>query len=413
MVERNIKQAPSSFTLYSRNPAKKLVINTENTCYVGPGGSSYVMDLDQGRRPSSKEDFIKLIKLFQMLEHIDIHSVPCELNDVDVKIRHLVAAYLTMKYSDKPFMGIVLSYEEAKEVLEMVSMFHGGIEAIKDKPVTLAIPCTITPLSYDDKALGTLMAFAEHGQPQLINSLCMAGATAPATIAGTIAVQNAEILAGIVLAQLVNPGTPVVYSAPGSNTEMRTGSLTIGSPEAALISLINGQLAKYYNIPCRISGSISDSKCVDAQAGYESMMNLMTAQMAGGNFILHGCGILETYNCVSFEKVIIDHEMLGMVKRIGRGIAIDEEALAFDVIKEVGPQGQFLTHEHTFSHFRSEYYQPTISDRNNFQTWIENGSLPVDQRANRRWKEILDQYDEPALPKDIDNALQDYINSRK
>lgn len=408
LVEEKLKSAPSEFTLYSRNPARNVEFNTKDAHYVGPGGSAFVMDLDKGRRQSNKEDFIDLVKIFQMLEHFEMHHVPCDMGDVDANIRNKEVAYQMMKYSDKPFMGFMFGYEEAKTCIEMASLPFGGLDAIRNKPVTLCDPCTITPLGYDDKALGALMAFAEYGQVQLINSLCMAGTTAPVTLAGSAAVQNAEILAGIVLAQCVNPGTPVIYSASSSNANMNNGSLTIGSPEATLMSLLNGQLAKLYNLPCRISGAISDSKCVDAQAGYESMMNLMSTEMAGGNFILHGGGILDTYSTVSFEKIIVDHELVGMVKRISRGIDVNENTLAFDVIKDVGPQGEFLSQSHTFKNFKKEHYMPKISDRQSLQ-WGDEGYVSIEQRANAMWKEILKNYVEPDFPADLDADLQKYL----
>jgi len=275
----------------------------------------------------------------------------------------------------------------------------------------VGIPCTLTPLSYDDKMAGAIIAYAEYGQPQLINSLCIAGATTPVTIAGTVALQNAEVLAGIILAQLVREGTPIVYSASSSNAEMRFGSLVIGTPEDAIFSLINGQLAKFYNLPCRISGALSDSKCPDAQSAYEAAITLSMAQMAGGNFILHSAGIIDTYNTVCLEQMMIDDEIIGMVRRIGRGAEVNEETLAFDVIREVGPQGQFLSHEHTCKHFRSEFYQPVLSDRNNPVQWEAEGSLTAEQRANARWKKLLAEYQEPALDKDVDEALRRYMST--
>lgn len=413
MVEEKLKTVPSSFTVYSRNPERNVTFDTETTHFVGPGGAASVMDLDRGRRPSKKADFIELVKLYHSLDLIDMHHHPCELNDVPEKDRHLELAYQIMKYSDKPFMGMIFGPQQARETLEMVAMTFGGMDAIRDKCVVMAIPCTVTPLSYDDMALATLMTFAELGQPQLINSLCMAGATAPATIAGAISVQNAEVLTGIVLTQCVNPGAPVVYSASGSCADMRACSLTVGAPEDALFSLINGQLTKFYNIPCRISGNICDSKSVDAQAGYESMMNLMTAQMAGGNFILHGAGIVDTYGAVSYEKIIMDNEVLGMVHRIGRGIEVNVDTLAFDVIKEVGPQGQFLTNEHTYSHFQKEFYRPTLSDRSTLAAWTDGGCLNAEQRANVKWKQILADYTQPALSMDIENDLNKYVEEHK
>ncbi|MDP4161358.1 MAG: trimethylamine methyltransferase family protein, partial [Bacillota bacterium] len=224
----------------------------------------------------------------------------------------------------------------------------------------------------------------------------------------TVALQNAEVLAGIVLAQLVSEGTPIIYSASSSNAEMRNGSLAIGTPEDAIFSLINGQLAKFYNLPCRISGALSDSKCADAQAAYESMLTLSMAQMAGGNFILHSAGIIDTYNTVSLEKMMFDDEIIGMIRRIGQGVVVNEETLAFDVTKEVGPQGQFLTHVHTFTHFRNEFYRPILSDRNNPTQWEADGALTAEKRANARWKKLLDEYVEPVLDKDVDAALRKY-----
>jgi trimethylamine--corrinoid protein Co-methyltransferase len=413
MVERNLKIIPSSFKLHARNPQKDVEINTQDIAYVGPEGSPFVLDVDKGRRSSTLEDFKNLAKLCQMLDNIDVQShAYCEPNDVDVKIRHLEMTYHALKYNEKPLMGGVLGYQEAKDCIELMAIVHGGIDAIKARPVMASIPCALTPLSYDDKMAGAIIAYAEYGQPQLVNSLSIAGATNLATIAGAIALQNAEILAGIVLAQLVNPGTPIVYSASGSNADMRNGSLTIGSPEDALFSLINGQLAKYYNLPCRISGALSDSKCVDAQAGYETMLTLFTAQLAGGNFILHSGGILESYLCVSFEKLMIDDEVMGMVRRIGRGVQVNEETLAFDVVKEVGPQGAFIDHDHTFENFRTEFYQPVMSDRNNALTWREQGSLTAEQRANARWKKLLSEYEEPRLPADVDRDLRKFIEKR-
>ncbi|SCM78326.1 Trimethylamine methyltransferase MttB [uncultured Sporomusa sp.] len=410
MVERELKHVPSSFTLHARNPEKNVEFNTEETRFVGPYGAPFVMDLDNGRRPGTLDDFIKLVKLCHMMNNIDVQShISCEPGDTDADTRHLDMVYNTLKYSDKPLMGSVLGYEASKESIEMAAIAHGGLDAIKDKPVIISIPCTLTPLSYDDKMAGAIIAYAEYRQPQLVNSLCLAGATSPATIAGSIAVQNAEILAGIVLAQLVSPGTPIVYSASGSSTDMRYGNLSIGAPESALFSLVNGHLAKYYKIPCRISGTLSDSKQVDAQAGYESMMTLMMAQMAGGNFILHSAGILDTYNCVSFEKLMIDDEIIGMVKRIGRGVTVNDETLAFEVAKQVGPRGEYITNKHTFAHFRKEFYQAQLSDR----ARVNQDGLTIEERANARWKKMLEEYVYPALPEAIDTELQCYIASKR
>ena len=308
-------------------------------------------------------------------------------------------------------MGSVFGYETSRQCIELASIPFGGLSAIKEKPVISSIPCTLTPLSYDDNMLGAIMAYAEFGQPQLVNSLSIAGMTTPATIAGLVSVQNAEVLAGIVLSQLVNPGAPIVYSASGSNGDMSNGALAIGSPEDAVVSLVNGQLAKYYKIPCRISGALSDSKMMDSQAAYESAITLMMAQMAGGNFILHAAGIIESYNCTSFEKLIVDNEIIGYLKRINQGVTVNEDTLAYDVIEEVGPRGTFLVTEHTLDHFRDEFYMPTLSNRQPHGLWLSGGGISSEQRANQKWKEILESYEEPKLPADIDAEMKKYLEN--
>jgi trimethylamine--corrinoid protein Co-methyltransferase len=410
MVEANLKTVPSSFTIYARDPAKNVTIDTQHAAYAGPYGAPYVRDMDNGRRFGSLDDFIKIVKLCQDLKNIDIQShISCEPCDTDSSIRHKIMTYNTLKYSDKPLMGSVLGYEASMESIEMAAMVFGGLDVIKKKPVIASIPCTLTPLSYDDKMAGALIAYAETGQPQLVNSLSISGATTPSTIAGTVSLQNAEVLAGIVLTQCVNPGTPVIYSASSSNADMRAVSLVIGSPEDAIFSLINGDLAKFYNIPCRISGALTDSKIMDSQAAYESAFTLIMAQMAGGNFILHAAGIVETYNCVSFEKLMTDNEVIGMIKRIEKGVEVNDDTLAYDVIKEVGPQGEFITHDHTLKYFRDEFYMPFLSDRKNAPQWEEEGEVSVEQRANEKWKKMLDCYEEPKLPADVDAALRKFI----
>ena len=412
MVEEKLKMVPSSFTLYARDPEKNVEITCEKTAYAGPYGSPYVVDMDHGRRAGSLEDFNNIVKIVHQLKNIDIQShISCEPCDVDADIRHNVMVYNTLKYSDKPLMGSVLGYEASKQSIEMAAIAFGGLDAIKEKPVITSIPCTLTPLSYDDKMAGAIFAYAEAGQPHLVNSLSIAGATTPATLAGLVSLQNAEVLAGIVLSQCINPGNPVVYSASGSNAEMATGSLAIGSPEDAVVSLVNGQLAKFYQIPCRISGALSDSKMMDSQAAYEAAITLMMAQMAGGNFILHSAGIIDTYNLTSFEKLIVDNEIIGYIKRINQGVTVNEDTLAYDVIKEVGPQGQFLTHEHTFNHFRTEFYRPTLSNRQNIQQWKQEGSKPIEEVANAKWKQLLADYVEPALPADVDADLKKYVDT--
>jgi trimethylamine--corrinoid protein Co-methyltransferase len=257
--------------------------------------------------------------------------------------------------------------------------------------------------------LEALMEYAAAGQPLIIASLAIAGATGPVTMAGNLALQNAEVMAGIVLAQLVREGTPVIFGGVSSNAEMRNGTLSIGSLEMAINAAATAQMARYYGLPVRGGGAVCDAKSPGAQASYESMMNLLMARLSGINFVLHSAGILESFNCMSYEKFVIDDEMCGMVRRIKRGYEVNPDTLAFDVVKEVGPGGHFLDKDHTFDHFRTEFYQPQLSNRDDYVSWQTNGSTRNQATANKKYKEILETYEAPELSPDVDKELMKFI----
>ncbi len=412
LVEKSIDLAPSSYTIYARDPKNNIEMNLDKTIYLGPNCPPTVSDLDNGRRDGTLEDFINFAKILETLPNIDMLSNElCAPNDTPVEKRHLLMAYNAMKYSSKPFMISVMGYECAKQCIELASIPFGGLEAIKNHPIVAGIPCTLTPLAYDNTQIEVVRIFAELGQVQFVNSLSIAGLTVPATLAGQLAVQNAEILPGIIYAQCINPGTPIIYSAAGSNANMRNCQICIGTPEHALIAIASAQIAKFYKMPCRISGSLTDSKTVDAQAGYESAVTLMASLMAKGNFILHAAGILDSYNCTSYEKLIMDHEVIGYMKRMNRGITVSDETLCYEDVKEIGPNGTFLLTEHTLNNCRTESYQPTLSNRDTYEKWVEDGSKSIEKIANEKWKKILAEYGESSLSKEADAAMLKYIES--
>jgi trimethylamine--corrinoid protein Co-methyltransferase len=296
--------------------------------------------------------------------------------------------------------------------MDMVAMLFGiEREKLPEKARVISIPCSLTPLKYDGMMLECLMAYAEAGQPVIVNSLGVAGATAPATLAGTLVVENAEVLAGIVLAQLVREGSPVVYGGASTSADMRTGAITVGAPEMSLNNVMTAQMARFYKIPSRSVGSLTEAKKIGSQSAYESMMNLTAAVSCGLNYVLHAVGALESINCMSYEKFIIDDEMCGMARRIKQGVSVTAETLAMDAIQEVGPGGQYLSNPHTFRHFRSEFYIPQLSNRTNYDAWEKSEDRDLGQRANKTWKKILAEYRSPELPPDIDADLKAYIQS--
>jgi trimethylamine--corrinoid protein Co-methyltransferase len=410
LVEAQIKKAPHRFTLHARNPKNNVVVGGRNTVFTPGYGAPFVTDLDNGRRNATLKDFENFVKLTGASINQDILSGNVvEPNDIPYEIRHAQMLYTSLKYSDKCLMGSTMGKKGAGDSIEMASIVFGSREQLAEKPCMISILCSLSPLKYDARMLGALMEYAQAGQPQLISSLAIAGATGPSTLVGNLALQNAEILAGIVLAQLVREGTPVIFSGASSNAEMRSGALSIGSPEMAMNTAATAQMGRYYKLPVRSGGAVCDAKSPDAQASCESMMSLLMARVCGINFVLHSAGILESYNCMSYEKFIIDDEMCGMVKRIKRGYEVNPDTLAFDIIKNVGPGGHFLDKDHTFDHFRTEFYQPQLSNRDDFVTWQASGSPQSMQTANKKYKEILANYEAPELSADVNRDLQKYI----
>ncbi len=412
LVEAQVAKAPSEFTLYARNPEKNVVIGGRHTAFIPCYGPPFVTDLDRGRRESVLADYVNFVKLSYASRSMDITGgMMAEPNDIPHERRNAEMMYASMRYSDKPFMGGAIGLQAARETIDMAAVVFGGKAALAERPPFISILCSRTPLGYDDRMLGAIMAYAEAGMPQLISSLSIAGATSPVTLEGTLVVQNAEVLAGITLTQLVREGSPVVFAGSSSAAAMRTGTLSIGAPEMAVNTAATAQMARFYGIPSRGGGALTDAKMPDSQAALESMMSQLTASLSGVHFVLHSAGILESYMMASYEKFVIDDEICGMCKRIRQGEEISAGKLAVDVIREVGPGGEYLTRMHTFRNFRKEFYAPQIEERENFANWQRKGSLSMEQRANRKWKEILEKYEEPKLPAEIDRALRKYIDA--
>lgn len=410
LVEEQIRKAPSKFTLYARNPDKNVVIGEDHIAFVPCYGAPFVSDFDEGKRNGTMEDFNNFVKLAYAMPAIDITSgMATEPNDIPVEQRNAERIYAAMTLSDKPFMGAGTGYRDARQTIDMASIVFGSKEVLSDKPPFISIMTSLTPLGYDENMCRSIMEYAGAGMPQLISSLAIAGATGPVTLEGTLVLQNAEILAGITLTQLVREGTPVVFSGSSSAAAMRYGTLSIGAPEMAVNTAATAQMARFYNLPARGGGAVTDAKTTDTQAAYESMMSLLTATVSGINFVLHSAGILEGYMTASYEKFIIDSEICGMCKRIKKGEAVTDEKLAVDVIDTVGPGGEFLTNMHTFQHFKSEVYSPLMEEKGNYKSWESKGSLTMEQRAHALFKEILANYQapdmDPAVRKDLDQYM--------
>jgi trimethylamine--corrinoid protein Co-methyltransferase len=284
--------------------------------------------------------------------------------------------------------------------------------ALAREPGLLSVVNTNSPLRVDGPMLQGLMEMARAGQAVVVTPFTLAGAMSPVTIAGSLTQQNAEALAVIALIQMVNPGAPAMYGGFTSNVDMKSGAPAFGTPEYARAALAGGQLARRYNLPYR-SSNANAANVVDAQAAYESGMSIWSAVMGHSNLVMHGAGWLEGGLTASFEKVIIDAEMLQMMAEFMQPLEVSDATLGLDAMADVGPGGHFFGTQHTLDRYETAFYQPMVSDWRNFETWQEAGSLTATQRANTIWKQLLADYEQPPIDPAIDDALKDFVARRK
>lgn len=408
MVMEQVSLAPAEFTLHARNPEKSVVIGGNNTVHAPGYGSPYVMDYVQNeRRNATYEDYIAFTKLAGGSENLDVvGGVLVEPNDITDHLRHAKMFQAAVKYTDKCLMGSAMGGKKAQESLEMAAIIFGGLDNVRKNPALISLINTNSPLQFDPRMLDALMVYARNNQPVIIAALAMTGTTSAVTLAGSLVQQAAEILSGVVLAQLINPGTPVVFGSASSIVDLRTGNLAIGSPESVKMFSVIAQLARFYGLPSRGGGALTDAIIPDAQSGFESMMVLLSSVISGINFILHSVGLLENYMTMSYEKFIIDDEMLGMVKNFAGRFPIDEDALAVDTIINVGSGGNFISDEHTFRHMKDTRI-PIISSRQNYAGATE--LTDTVQRAHEYCKRALQDYEAPALDEKLEAELNKYI----
>jgi trimethylamine--corrinoid protein Co-methyltransferase len=341
-------------------------------------------------------DYHDLARLAHALPNQDLSGhLLVHPGDVLAHQAYLLMLQANMVHSDKPFIGSTEGLAGARGTMEMASILFG--RPVEDYPVTIGLVNSRSPLGYTTEMLEALMEYSRWRQPVIIAALAMAGSTAPITLAGVLAMQNAELLAGVTLNQLISPGTPVIYGSASTNMDMRSGALAIGSPELSLLAAAHLRLARHYGLPSRSGGSLTDSSYPDAQAGFESMLSLATAVWEGTDFVLHAAGILGSFLAFSYEKFVLDDEMCGMVRRLQQGIRVNPETLAYDVVAAVGPNGNFLTEKHTLVRCRSEFWEPTVNDRRGVDAWLAEGRQDAVSRAYLRWHQLLAEHVDPPL----------------
>jgi trimethylamine---corrinoid protein Co-methyltransferase len=414
MIDETIRTSPSSFTLQARNPARNLKVGDGSLIFAATGGPAFVSDLDRGRRAGNYQDMCDYIKVVHALNVIHQEGgCPCEPTDLNPDSRHLDFYLAAIRLTDKNWQCWALGGYRVEDAIEMLAITLGqSRDELRKNPATLTVVNSNSPLRLDIPMGEGLCAMARAGQPVAMTPFTLSGAMSPVTIAGALTQQNAEALALIALSQIVAPGAPVLYGGFTSNVDMRTGAPAFGTPEYAKAQIASGQLARRYDIPFR-SSNVTASNAVDVQAAYESGMSLWSTIMGGVHLIEHAAGWLEGGLTASFEKLILDAEMLQMMKSFLDPLAIDAESQALDTIRDVGPGGHFFGAPHTLARFEHAFYEPMLSDWRNFENWSESGARTGTERANAIWKELLRTYEQPPLDRAVEEALEDYVARRK
>ena len=412
LLEDNVKKAPSEFIMHARDPKLNLKIDLDTT-YIEPMvGRLNILDASTGkRRRTTLKDLEHLMKVANAMPNFHLlHSgaMMPHIEGVEDSVAHVHGYFTAIKNAQKVVKGTGRGTSKAEDCMRMAAVLAGGKENLRKNPWVFTTCNTISPLQLDKPQVEGIIVYARYGQPVDITAEVQSGGTAPVTLAGALVVQNCEVLTGILIAQLVNPGTPVFYGTCGGIMDMRMADISLGCVESGLINIASAQLAHHYKIPCRGTAATTESKALDMQAGYEKALTLMMAAQGGVNTIFYP-GVMDHALTISLESYIIDNEIAGMVFRALRGIEVDEEHLAVDIINKVGPIGHFLNQKHTMQYLLQEHYMPSISDRRIREDWEKDGSKELKDVAKERVQKILKEHTPLELDKDKEKELRDII----
>lgn len=410
LVEEALKKAPSQVTLCGREPQCDIKIGDRRVHFTVCSEALSVTDLRTGSiRPATKQDLSDLTKLADALGYCTMIPSVCP-QDVPqaVWLQHAVQAMLNNTEKHITFLAPP-NGEGARDIVNMATAVTGGVEELRRRPLISGGGQLTSPLKCMAGVAQAIIEFAKQGIPVTVGSVPLAGATSPVTLAGTLAQMNAETLAGLVLVQLINPGLSFIYgSAAPCIMDMRTGNVSIGCPEKALVGSALAQLTQYYRLPNLIDGFSPDSKFNDTQVGYEKTTSVLAIALAGADIIM-GAGLLQWGDICCYDSFVIDNEIAGYVHRVLKGINVCDETLAVDVIDKVGPIGHFLKEKHTMVHLKNEHFIPEVTDRYRRATWERLGSKTLERRANEKAITILKTHHPKLLDKDIQQEISKIV----
>lgn len=409
MVEDAIASAPSRVVLAGRDERHDLILEG-NRVYLGTGGTTiYVLDLEGNKRKSTAQDVADIARLVDALDNVHFIVIPVYPNELPVEQVDVNRFYASLVNSSKHVQGGVYTLEGVRQVIRMGEIIAGGPEALRERPILSFIICLISPLKMDAHYTDMMLEIVRRGLPVSISVEPLSGATAPITLAGHLAQWAAEALSGVTLVQLTRRGSPCLPGYVGTITDLRSMGYLSGAVEQGLLNAGVAQLAHYWNLPCYATSGMSDSKALDVQTGYEGAMTTLMAALSGANFIHDAAGLMEFAMVASYEKYVIDNEVIGMAMRAVRGIEVSTEALAQEVIAAVGSGGNFLAEDHTARHLRGEFYFPTLSDRESREDWMAAGAKTARDRAREKARQILQSHQPARWSDDVEKRIRGEI----
>ena len=413
MVRELIATIPSDFTYHARNPANNIPLGGNRSMFIPMTGAPFLRDLNDVRRNPMLEDLAMFHKLAHMSPalHSSAHHI-VEPYDHPISQRHLQITYSSMKYSDKTFMGMTTSPKNAEDVMDMCDILFGE-GFIDDHPVVTGNINGNSPLVWDETMLGAMQAFCKRNQPVLCSPFVLGGANTPASMVPSVAQLNAEALSALAYSQVIRKGAPAIYGHFLSTVSMKSGAPMAGTPEISMMNFMIGQMARFYGVPWRTSNTLGGAKTFDAQAGYESATTLSSVMHAGANYIWHSAGWNEAGMHCSVAKFIVDAEQCAMAYRMAEGPRWDDFDEALSAVRDVGPGGHYLGHDHTQENFQRAFFMPQLFDNNSIEQWVAEGSVEITERALGVANKMLKEYQEPKIDQAVNEQLLDYIARRE
>jgi len=412
-ILEQVAKAPRAFDVQARNPAHSVHIGDDSMVFGSVYGPPFVRE-GEVRRDAKMADFGNFAKLAQSFAAIDsAGGVVCEPEDTPLDSRHLDMTYALQTLTDKIYMGNVVSGVNARDTIAMTEILFGGRGPIETTPATISLINCNSPLRWDDRMLEAQFEYSAANQPVVLTPFLLMGAMSPVSIPAALAQQMAEALTGIALSQLIRPGSPVIFGSFLSNIDMQSGSPCFGTPESGIGLLCTGQIARRFGLPVRSGGGLTSSQTPDAQAGYESLMTMLPTFLAGINWVMHTAGWLEGGLVASYEKYVIDVQLLEMLQHEFTPLEIDEASLAFGAHDEVRHGGHFLGAAHTMERFRTCFYRPFLSSSDNYDRWMRGGAKDAAARAADVARKKLDEYEPPPLADAVRQELEEYVTRRR